>query len=538
MGLLNKQICRCTQWASRIKVLAKAKEGTHRNTLKSLNDEAYRLIYKDFDRTNPDMCSIMERLMQHNDGHPRHIVDLLKLAGIYQKLLDTAKKETATAYKETKSKIYEDDKFHTKAYRFLSSKQTAPICFLRRVACGPNNEPPGTFATQSSEIDGILKQAWGKIYDGNATSLEDVADRFLCKYQHLLYTAPETNVEPIDPQLFMDSCLRASNSAGGLDGWDPVDFKLLPLEAYQLVTDLLNAIEDGAAWPSGMVVGRMVFLAKDPKQAEEPLAYRPLLILPHIYRRWAAYRLGSLEGWIAGWSTDAMFAGVPEQGAEDAWWMTSVKMECWHATSTPFSGSSADIAKCFDQIVRPLLYGIAHIAGMPRNVLGPYMRFAEATMVHNTIGKGLGTAYSRRCGIPQGCPLSMMCIALILRPWTIAMDTMGAQPRILADDLLILTSGLHHCQLMKNAIDTTHEMLYDMAAIVAPAKSFIFSNSPDARRWYPTTFGSIRNARYRLSGIAGILGELSTPLLSSRAMCLMIVLGGPRDPQTIQIPAT
>ena len=62
------------------------------------------------------MCSIMDRLMQHKDGHPRHIVDLLKLAGIYQKLLDAAKKETATAYKEAKSKIYEDDKFHTKAY--------------------------------------------------------------------------------------------------------------------------------------------------------------------------------------------------------------------------------------------------------------------------------------------------------------------------------------------------------------------------------------------------------------------------------------
>ena len=37
---------------------------------------------------------------------------------------------------------------------------------------------------------------------------------------------------------------------------------------------------------------------------------------------------------------------------------------------------------------------------------------------------------------------------------------------------------------MQNAIDTTHELLQDMGAKVAPAKSFIFSNNGAARRWY------------------------------------------------------
>ena len=189
----------------------------------------------------------------------------------------------------------------------------------------------------------------------------------------------------------MDACSRASNSAAGLDGWEPQDLKLLPIEAYARLTDMLNAIEEGAAWPTGVLSGRIFYLAKDPDQIEEPKAYRPILILPSLYRRWASYRLGSMDSWIGTWATSAMIAGIPQRGAEDAWWLSSIQMESWHTQNVAFSGSSADIAKCFDQIVRPLLYTMAYLAGMPSRVLKPYMRFMEALTVYNTIGRsGLG----------------------------------------------------------------------------------------------------------------------------------------------------
>ena len=78
----------------------------------------------------------------------------------------------------------------------------------------------------------------------------------------------------------------------------------------------------------------------------------------------------------------------------------------------------------------------------------------------------------------------MMFIALLLRPWTIAMDTLGAIPRILADDLLILAWGKHHLQTMREAIDLTHDILQAMGATVAPKKSFIFSNIKKVRSWF------------------------------------------------------
>ena len=74
--------------------------------------------------------------------------------------------------------------------------------------------------------------------------------------------------------------MKASNSAGGLDGWDPIDFKLFSLHCFSVLVDMLNAIEHGAPWPDGIKEGRLAFLAKDPNETEDPLSYRPLLVLP------------------------------------------------------------------------------------------------------------------------------------------------------------------------------------------------------------------------------------------------------------------
>ena len=82
-------------------------------------------------------------------------------------------------------------------------------------------------------------------------------------------------------------------------------------------------------------------------------------------------------------------------------------------TNTHFSGASADIFKCFDQIVRPLLRSILELAGMPKEVLGAYMAFILG--VRNTVAGGLGEEYQRKTSIPQGDPMSMAVVALMMR---------------------------------------------------------------------------------------------------------------------------
>ena len=73
--------------------------------------------------------------------------------------------------------------------------------------------------------------------------------------------------------------------------------------------------------------------------------------------------------WVNGWALPQMYAGPPGQGAEDAAYANAITMEFLTVTNTPFIGASADLAKCFDELQRELVYAILRIAGMPVNIL-------------------------------------------------------------------------------------------------------------------------------------------------------------------------
>ena len=104
-------------------------------------------------------------------------------------------------------------------------------------------------------------------------------------------------------------------------------------------------------------------------------------------------------------------------GAVDAWYEVLTTLEGYKLEGKHFVGGVADIAKFFDQIRRQLVYQTCKAAGMPTGVLRAYGAYLENLKVYNRVAGGMGTPYVRLCGIPQGCPFSMINVALIMRPW-------------------------------------------------------------------------------------------------------------------------
>lgn len=116
--------------------------------------------------------------------------------------------------------------------------------------------------------------------------------------------------------------------------------------------------------------------------------------------------------------------------------------------------------KCFDKVERQLLYKLAEVAGIPTGIITAYKNYQEHIYVYNTIHGGIGNGFKRRTGIPQGCPLSMMFTALLLRPWAQMMDEMKVQPRLLADEMLLVTIGSGHLTRFKKALNATHTHIF------------------------------------------------------------------------------
>ena len=96
------------------------------------------------------------------------------------------------------------------------------------------------------------------------------------------------------------------------------------------------------------------------------------------------------------------------------------------------------------------------MAGMPMGILMAYRRFIERLIVHNVIAGSIGKGYSRRCGLPQGCPLSMQIVALLMRPWILLMRCMHVVPKVLADDVLIVAQGRRMLAMFAHALHATH----------------------------------------------------------------------------------
>ena len=163
---------------------------------------------------------------------------------------------------------------------------------------------------------------------------------------------------------------------------------MLSLACFEHLAKLLNMIEEGRPWPEAAAKARAAFLEKELGKQCDPLCFRVLLILTPLYRRWASVRLKTLKPWIQKWAEDEMYAGAGSKGAEDAWFELALDIEEMKVKGISYCGGGIDIAKCFDQISRPLLYILARAAGMPERILNTYQRFQEQLIIYNTIAGG------------------------------------------------------------------------------------------------------------------------------------------------------
>ena len=204
-------------------------------------------------------------------------------------------------------------------------------------------------------------------------------------------------------------------------------------------------------------------------------------------------------------------------GAVDAWHDVLTTLEEYKLNGKHFIGGVADIAKFFDQIRREMVFKVCRAAGMPEGIARAYEEYISNLKVYNCLAGGMGTPYRRRCGIPQGCPLSMTVVALIMRPWIMIMRTYaGISCFILADDVLILGTGLKMLSNFSKALNATHEYLHLMGAKVAPDKSYNFASCKKARSWLKNTLW-----KHIDSGIEVIqdFRYLGAHLTSAKATC-------------------
>ena len=429
-----------------------------------------------------------DMLVQALQCDPKNTIHAAKMQRLGEQHAEKAKAYNAKVKAEViKAKRQTNDsaaKGMKNVSRSISGPTAKPLMGVFRDRDTPDGGKKGQMTSEPAEVDAVVKRAWQAIYQGMEGCIDEAVKKYLSIYCKYVVKMPEAELTEMDAQMVFDSFKATKESAGALDGWSPRELSLLSYKICGHIANMLKQIEGGARWPRSANHALIAYLEKEGAEAGHVMSFRPITITAPLYRAWATMRLRSLQPWVREWALPEMHAGVPELGAVDAWMETLATIEDLKLEQRHYCGGTADIAKFFDQVRRPLVYQIAKAAGMPQPVLTAYANYLDSLYVYNCLAGGVGRPYLRRCGIPQGCPFSMAMVALIMRPWILLMRTFeGITCCILADDVLILATGKQMARNFSKALDATHTFLHDMGAKVAPTKSLNFATHRSVKAW-------------------------------------------------------
>ena len=406
------------------------------------------------------------------------LVSLNLLLAFYKKQHESETKHRAMHFKKNRKQHLLQSPYNKAAYAYIANDYSPPMQILQ--------DDQGRYVTAPDEMDELVRNKWAPIYEGNVEERNDFIANYLTKYASYLFRANPFQLPPLQASELRELALQCDSSAPGMDAWTYDDFRLLPLVAFQYLVCLLDLVENGAPWPEQLLHNKAHMLAKDPSKPMDPLQYRLLLLTPVLYRLWGKQRLQHLTPWIDSWALNSMYGGMKGVGASEAWYVTALEVEAARLSDVALVGGALDLYKCFDQILRPLMYVVLAIAGLPPALLTAYINFQENMCVYNNMSGALGLPHQHPCGIPQGCPLSMVFISLYMRAWLVQMMKLQTLPRTLADDLLLITKGSRALHLFQSAFSRTIQHLQELGGKIAPSKSKVFATVASHRAWLTT----------------------------------------------------
>ncbi len=259
----------------------------HRGMLAQHNLDTHRALLSQEDSQDDDEQTMVQNIRNH-DPCTHQAYAIFKRSELWFTAKHDATRAEAHAASRQERKAGFDDK--KKGIRNLSSAiskpPSRPLLHAKRTKIGASGQPIGSYTTNPAEVDSIAKEAWQQIYQSNVEDMAAAVTNFVCKYGAFIFTSAPWTVSPKLGDEVRDVCIHGKKTAAGMDKWEPAELALLSDELFEMVAMLLNTIEEGAPWPDGTLHARAAYLSKDPNRMDDPLAFRVLLILAILYRKW------------------------------------------------------------------------------------------------------------------------------------------------------------------------------------------------------------------------------------------------------------
>ena len=231
-------------------------------------------------------------------------------------------------------------------------------------------------------------------------------DAFRAVAEELTPLLGEVQLPPLSGDMLFEVVQSRKPTAGSLDGWGGREFKALSVAWFDRLASILTLFEEEGVWLDGLLDAYTAMIPKMDGDSTS-LGQRPLCVLPIALWLWASVGLMHPKEWSGG-----------GRSSVEAWYTTALDLEesLSGALDSDVHIFVANVVKSFDTVDRGILDYILSRLGLPGWFRHAYFENHARVRLRFKLSCGLGEAWTRDGGIPQGCPLSMVFTVALYLP--------------------------------------------------------------------------------------------------------------------------
>ena len=208
---------------------------------------------------------------------------------------------------------------------------------------------------------------------------------------------------------------KKARSAVGMDGVSRQDLEACPDQLHLEIISLLETAERTGQWPHQLLHGAVRSLAKRP-DAESTGDFRPITILPMIYRCWSSLRAAAVLKHIEALAPPTMLGSLPGRSAPAIWYSLQAMIEQCLQDGDSCSRVVTDLIKAFNGLPREPIFRAAIQIGISPQIIRALIGAVTGITRHLYVRGEPGPGIKSCTGFPEGCPLSVaaMCLCNML----------------------------------------------------------------------------------------------------------------------------
>lgn len=240
-------------------------------------------------------------------------------------------------------------------------------------------------------------------------------EAFEAAYGHLIPHVP-CDLPDITVSMLLEALQRWDDgSSAGMDGLRPAELRRLPPFLLLQLCRWFKLVEETGEWPEHLSWGAAPLLPKG--EGGKPEQLRPITVLTALWRLWSGIRYRQLHKWQEEWVHPSLTGSRPGRECRETSFTVALLIEMARTAGLEVQGTQLDYTKCFDLLVRDILFPLAAKYGLPAAVLGPMRSFYSHLKRSFRLGETHGVPFRDTNSMVQGCSLTLLLVNMLVSVW-------------------------------------------------------------------------------------------------------------------------